>query len=271
MTGIFYEHIAEGAEQSGISPEEALSRARDMGYEGLECDLWRLQTPGTAKPDKAVKDLFDCHDMRVISVYNSYDFPHEGKEKCREKYLPHMEAAAFFGAGKILCVPGLFRQGDDRDECMERTALRLSEMCEAARGYGVTVMIEDFDDIGSPCCRTSQLEYLLGNVPGLGVAFDTGNFAYCCEDAVEAYGKLRDRVIHVHLKDRTWEQGCGKKEDISGRKMFACPAGDGFIGIRDIIKRLRADGYSGDFSVEHFGADDQMRFMERSLENLSDI
>lgn len=266
MTGIFYEHIIEGAEQRGISAGEVLETVRKIGYEGLECDLWRLRGTAAGKPDSGVKRLFDGCGMRVLSVYHVYDLPHESGEKCREKYLPHLEAAAFFGAEKILCVPGFCCPEDNTDVCMERTALRLSEMCDTAKGYGITVMIEDYDDINSPCCRTSQLEYLLGNVPSLGFAFDTGNFAYCCEDAGAAYERLCGRVVHVHLKDRSWEGECGMKEDISGRKMFACPAGEGFIGIKDIIGRLLADGYSGDFSAEHFGAADQIGFMERSFE-----
>ena len=39
---IFLEHIYEACSQRGKTLPNMLSEAREMGYTGLECDLWRL-------------------------------------------------------------------------------------------------------------------------------------------------------------------------------------------------------------------------------------
>lgn len=38
--------------------------------------------------------------------------------------------------------------------------------------------------------------------------------------------------------------------------------------MEGLVKRLLADGYAGEFSVEHFGAADQLEYMRRSAENV---
>lgn len=264
MTGIFYEHITEGAQQRGISVHAALERVRGYGFEGLECDLWRLENRAETKR------LFDSVGFKVISVYSGYDLPHETAARAEEKYRRHLETAAFFGAEKILCVPGFMEDADNEADCMKRTVERLNEMCAAAEEYNITVTVEDYDDIRSPCCKTAQIKYLLDSVPGLMFTFDTGNFAYCLENAAEAYDLLYKRTVHVHLKDRL-RSVCelpGGKADISGEMMYACPVGEGFIGIDKLTAQLAARGYKGDFSAEHFGAADQLEAMKISMENL---
>ena len=115
------------------------------------------------------------------------------------------------------------------------------------------------------------------NVPKLRFTFDTGNFAYSLENAEDAYIKLRKYVHHVHLKDRSWDSrradpdNTNGQADLSGKIMYPCESGNGFIGIAGIVKKLLTDGYSGSFSVEHFGAADQLVYMKRSAENISRI
>ncbi len=264
MTGIFYEHIIEGAEQRQISIPAALERSRKMGYEALECDLWRLNKKSETKK------LFDDTGFKVVSIYNTFDFPHETARNAREKYLPHLETAAFFGAGKVLCVPGFIEAADSEKDCMKYTAERLNEMCAAAEKYNITVTVEDYDDIKSPCCKTAQIKFLLDNVPGLMFTFDTGNFAYCLEEAAEACEMFFPRIAHVHLKDRlrSSKELPNGKADLSGKNMYPCPAGAGYTGIEGLVKKLSGNGYKGDYSVEHFGAADQLEAMEISIKNL---
>lgn len=271
MTGIFYEHIIEGAQQQGISLPAALSKVRSMGYEALECDLWRLSD------SKQTKALFDDCGFNTVSVYSTYDFPHECASRAREKYLSHLETAAFFGARKVLCVPGFINlnSGDNAAECMRRTAERLGEMCAAAESFGITVTVEDYDDINSPCCKTADIKYLLDNVPRLMFTLDTGNFAYCLESAYDAAEMLFGRIAHVHLKDRLrgreGTQMQGGKADMSGEYMYPCPVGGGYIGIGKIIGTLAEKGYKGDYSAEHFGAPNQFEYMEKSIDFLSEF
>lgn len=268
---VFYEHILEAAEQNGSTAAKMLEYAVNCGIDGLECDLWRLE-------DKAdVKTLFDSCGVNVSSIYNFFDFPHEDKNTCEVKYRKLLETAAYFGTDKVLCVPGFVNENEQISECRKIVAERLNEMCTAAKEYGVTVTLEDFDDEKSPCCTTEGLLYFMQNVDDLRYTFDTGNFRYCLESADEAYSVLKDYVVHVHLKDRSYDianadqNNTNGKADLSGAIMYPSIVCEGVIGIDKLIGRLVADGYSGRFAIEHFGAVNQAEYMKKSAENIRKV
>jgi sugar phosphate isomerase/epimerase len=271
---IFYEHIFEASEQSrtGAScpntPENILKLLKGEGIDGLECDLWRLSDR------ENVKELFERVGMRVASVYNMFDFPHDDRSVSLEKIRSCLETAAYFGAEKVLAIPGFVSEGEDETAVKETIAELLSEMCGQAKKYGIKVSLEDYDDKSSPNSTITGLEYFVRNVPELGVTFDTGNFAYSLESAEEAYERLKPYIVHVHLKDRSYDSARANadnsngKADLSGRVMYPCEVGEGFIGIEGIVKRLVRDGYGGSMSIEHFGAVNQVEYAVKSVRNV---
>ncbi len=268
---VFYEHIFEAAQQSSSTVEKMLEYAVSCGVDSLECDLWRLE-------DKTnVKALFDNCGIKISSIYNFFDFPHEDSNTCEIKYRKMLETAAYFGTDKVLCVPGFVNDNEQMSECRKIAAERLNEMCLAAKEYGVTVTLEDFDDVKSPCCTTEGLLYFMQNVDGLRYTFDTGNFCYCLESANEAYNVLKDYIVHVHLKDRSYDtanadpNNTNGKADLSGAIMYPSVVCDGVIGIDKLIEKLIADGYSGRFAIEHFGAVNQAEYMKQSAENIRKV
>ena len=265
---IFLEHIFEAAQQRNITFVQALTAAHDMGYSGLECDLWRLDDR------ENVRKTFESCGFRAASVYSMYDFLRDAPEKSLDGMKRHLETAAYFGADKVLAIPGFFQPCDDRKEGYAKFAEQLAVMCECAAGYGITVTLEDFDDAASPCCDTSGLERLIKSVPGLKFTFDTGNFAYVLEEPSDAYSRLKPYIVHAHLKDRSRDisrrspGGSNAKPDLSGAEMYPCETGAGYAGVEGLVKRMMTDGYAGDFSIEHFGAVDQMEYMRASAENV---
>ncbi|MGN1101990.1 MAG: sugar phosphate isomerase/epimerase family protein [Huintestinicola sp.] len=265
---IFLEHIYEGAEQEKISLEKMLTKAREAGYEGLECDLWRLSEKSETKK------LFDSTGLTVSSVYNMYDMGHEEFHKSKEKIYSHLETAAYFGAKTVLAVAGFINLDDNFQTVRDRMAEALCFMCEAAKKYGITVTLEDFDDNTAPYSTSDGLLWFMENVNGLGFTFDTGNFAYSLENAEDAYVKLKKYISHVHLKDRSRDSSRANadntngKPDLSGRIMYPCEAGNGYIGIEGLVKKLLSDGYKGSLSIEHFGANNQLMYMKKSADNV---
>lgn len=262
---IFYEHIIEAAGQMDISVGESLTRFRELGISGLECDSRRL----TARAE--TKRLFDSADLRVESVYEFFDFPNDTEAESLRKIDNCLETAAFFGADKLLAVPGF-----NCDPMQLRTLCGLMNiLCERARSYNIAVTVEDFDDKASPCSTIAGLEYLLKNVRELKITFDTGNFAYSLESAENAYSRLKDKIVHVHLKDRSRDvsrfNGKNGKEDTAGNLMYPCEVGGGFIPVGKILNGLLRDGYTGSFSIEHFGAPDQLEYAGRSVEYIKSI
>lgn len=265
---VFYEHIFEAAEQSGKSVEDVLEFAKGCGIELLECDLWRLSDRDYQRA------LFESCGMGVSCIYSHFDFLHDSPETSGRKYRELLSAAQYFGARNVLCIPGFFDSHKDRAEQMEKFCKGISDMCKAAEEYGVTVTIEDFDDINSTCCKMNDIRYLLDNCEGLRYTFDTGNFRYCLEDVGAAYALLSDKAVHVHLKDRSYDSdrknsdNTNGKADLSGAVMYPSEVCGGVIGIEALIKRLVSDGYDGVLAIEHFGAADQLSYMKKSAENI---
>lgn len=261
---VFLEHIYEAAEQRGITLEEALRYAKSCGIDYLECDHWRLA-------DRAMKQLFDRCGLGVSCIYEHFDFLGDSADNSEQKYRRLFETAVFYGCTKVLCIPGFSEQPEAE---LPKFAAGIARMCETAAEYGITVTVEDFDDIKSPCCRMKWLEFLLSSTSGLRYTFDTGNFRYCLEDADEAYALLKQYVSHVHCKDRSYDSvnssadGANGKADLSGAVMYPSVVGEGVIGMESIIKQLLADGYTGTLAIEHFGANNQAEYMEKSAQNL---
>ncbi len=261
---VFLEHIYEAATQRSIPLEEALRAAKSFGIDYLECDHWRLF-------DKGMKELFDRCGMGVSCIYEHFDFLNDNAAVSEEKYRRLFETAVYYGCKRVLCIPGFSEHPEDD---LPRFAEGVSAMCSAAEEYGVTVTVEDFDDIKSPCCRMKWLGYLLENISGLRYTFDTGNFRYCLESAEDAYSLLKRYVSHVHCKDRSYDtatssaDGSNGKADLSGAVMYPAAVGYGVIGMEELVRQLISDGYDGVFAIEHFGAVDQIDYMKLSADKL---
>ena len=256
VINIFLEHIYDVCAQRSMSLREALRAARGFGYSGLECDLWRLS-------ERSNRELFAECGLHAESVYCGFDFAHDERARSLSRIDECLETAEYYGAKKVLAIPGFAQSADE----LSRVVEYLSEMCRRAALHGITVSVEDYDDSRSPCSVSAKLLYLLENVEGLRITFDTGNFAYSLEDVSEAYGALSPYIVHVHAKDRAYLPLCeddAAKADVSGRMMYPCPVGSGSIDIRGVVERLAAGGWSGSVSAEHFGAADQLSCMERS-------
>lgn len=93
---------------------------------------------------------------------------------------------------------------------------------------------------------------LIENVPGLKLAFDTGNPVftddrtkekpYPKQSAWEFYSHVKDHIAYVHIKDGIWDA-------VNQRTNFSYP-GEGDGDVRRIVKDLLANGYGGGISIE---------------------
>ena len=153
---------------------------------------------------------------------------------------------------------------------ISETAMELSlESVKEAKKRGITVVMEDFDAADSPYRDAAGVRYFLDRVPELRAAFDTGNFAFCDEDELDAFELLKDRIAHVHLKDRALTPGAPEERplvSLGGRKLYAAPFGSGIIRGEEILRRLQKIGYDGVLTVEHYGAPRPLEYMERSAQ-----
>ena len=123
----------------------------------------------------------------------------------------------------------------DREACIAYTAEGIARLCAIAAEYGVTVLLEVHGDFNTAEALLPVIEAAEG-MP-FGLIWDIGHtHAPYGNDWKRFYNAVRPYIRHVHIKDKAAEK-------------LVLP-GDGEIPIREIAKRMAADGYDGYFSLE---------------------
>lgn len=262
---VFFDHILQAKEQTGKSLEELLAGVRNAGIEAVEINLTYLCE------HSLVWDALKAADLGVSCIYEFYDM---GRCNETEKVCRHVETAVKVGSKRILVVPGFlagesslqmqkampmrgnivdfFKSNDE----IKRMAEGLSFAVKYGKEKGVTVTVEDFDGLDSPLAGMYGIRWFLQQVPELMYTLDTGNFLFYGEDVLDAFELLKERIAHVHCKDRQPETKASVQ------------TGTGYIPFTEIIDRLKAQNYEGYLAIEHFDVEGQEECMRGSAEFL---
>lgn len=251
---IFYGHIVTASEQRHITKEEVLEKAKIMGFDGLEIEHYAI--------NKELSELMKCTDFEASCVYKFFQFGRGFDPDEIERFLYD---ASSVGSHKAMIIPGDFDE-TDRTIQLNNMAEGLKYICDSAEKYGITVAIEDFDSNKSPCMSVDGLQWFFNEIPELKWVFDTGNFLYSGQDVMLAFEKLKSRLCHIHLKDRLYEPFYPQDRPgkaINGHLLYPCPAGYGILPIRECIESAVKCGYDDYVVFEHFGASDQLDFINK--------
>lgn len=271
---IFYHHMAEAAKQTNSTVEEIMRIAKGAGIEYTELDYWEL-----AESDEIPNRLKKA-GLKISCIYGSFPF---GKTATAEDGLKFVRRAAELGSEKIMIIPGFWDEVPDRaagsleagltDEMRaerEKMLDIMQQMSTLAVELGMIPTIEDYDDAHSPIATAEGMLWFLDRIPELRVAFDTGNFLYSEENVLDAFEPMKDKIVHMHCKDRSLiaRSGMEEKLTVEGRALYPSIVGEGCIPMKHIIEMLEARGYDGNYAIEHFGTSDQLGYMLRSAMNL---
>ena len=284
----FFDHILQAEEQTGKHIPELLAEVKKAGISAVEINrTYLLEHPATL-------EMLETAGLQVSCIYEFYALE-RGRET--EKARRHIEIARKTKAGKILIVPGFFSVETeefvncvpDREkvwdylshsEKAQRMADGLREIVEMAGSRNIadtpiTVVIEDFDDRNSPIACVSGMQWFAEQVPGLCFTFDTGNFIIHGENIFAAWEELKDKVVHVHCKDRKISSDKSlqtQKNATPDIKECYLPAavGEGCIPIKELVYKMKEYGYRGYLAIEHFDAADQEAYMQKSAANLQE-
>ncbi len=287
---VFYEHLREASEQTGKSFEEILREARRAGITGVEMEFSTL----VKRPElnRIIKDA----GMEISCFYQFFDFGNHyaaGMHTGRKM----IDTAKSMGVPKVMIIPGFLSEEQAKllnraSTSFEETAAymgavaevlamrdAIAELTEYAKDRGIAVTLEDFDNFTSPIARMNPIKWFLEQVPGLQHTLDMGNYAFSNESIAEAYDLFKEQIGHVHCKDRgeeaeedeaIWEAlGLPYGEELFHRRgIRPVPVGDGYLPIAELVGKLKEQGYEGYLAIEHFGAPDQLGFMQKSAEYL---
>ena len=256
---VFAVHINNIAQQENISFTEAAIKVREMGYSGADVYPYQenilpiLDSLGFGHSCAIVHinylgaehvDSIDINTPRGFNRGGWGDLENAAISFVKKYHYPH-----------LMLVPAVLPQ-DATPEDTDKVRQHVAAFASRCQAEDIDLVVESYDNKASLCYGSERLQDLLSRSKTLGVAFDIGNFTYAGEDPVEAYETLKDRVRHVHLKDRA-----------SLDDMTSVPAGTGCSKISTVLQKMEEADYDGWYTVEIFGSRQMLSDLEVAYRN----
>lgn len=198
--------------------------------------------------------------VSVCCYISGISFFAKEKAICRA-LAREMDIAANLGARLFMIVPytmfldPIKAKAMGRSRVLEKLVQGFRLAVEMGKAYGLQVCFETTPDKQIRLSGTEDCRYVLDRVPGLGLVFDTANMLPQGDDPLESYGALKEYILHVHLKDVELVNAkptlFEPEVAADGRLMRGTVFGKGVIPVREIHRRMLADGYSGTFALEY--------------------
>jgi sugar phosphate isomerase/epimerase len=225
--------------------EQAVDAAARYDYAGLELRLLdgELLTPDLdTAARRRVRDACEQAGLALICVDTSVRVaqpdPQARGAQVRDG-LAFLELAAEWGAPLIRVFGGPPPSADPQ-AAIDGAAACLEPLAERARDLGVAVALETHDAFARGSTVAQVLDKLGG---GAGALWDTLHPYRMGEATAETVRLLRDRILHVHIKDGRQPAGGGTDWDLT-------LLGEGQVPVPEILGELRRGGYDGWLAVE---------------------
>jgi sugar phosphate isomerase/epimerase len=168
-----------------------------------------------------------------------------GKIKITDPFEPHLERLAraldlctFYETPRLRVFSYYIPDGIDRDDVRGEVLRRTQETARRAEDRGVSLFLENEKGIyGDTAPRVFDVLQAV-DYACLSCAFDPANFLEVGQPIDEAWGLLRPKTLHFHVKDF---------DPATGRNV---PAGQGGGKIPELIADAVAHGYDGFCTLE---------------------
>jgi len=188
------------------------------------------------KPEEvqATRKRLKDHGLKALVVRGDVDWT---KPTAPDDLVPQLETCKKMGVKYMF----LSVKGDWPDERKQVIYERLRKAGDAAAKYGVTLTVETHPQLGTNA--DVHLATMKGvNHPNVRVNFDTGNITYYNKDrdAVTELKKIIDYVGTVEIKDHNAQFETWNFPTL----------GKGKVNIPEVVKILKAHGYTGPITIE---------------------
>ena len=246
-------------DEAGNTIDAQIAATRELGWKHIEAR--GVEAPGFPKanlhdiPDNAF-DLVEqklkengigvyCFGSTIMNWAKTIETPWDVTLAEVRRAIPRMTR---LGTRFVRIMS--FKPKDDDERIPALVFDRVLEVTKMFLGAGITPVHENCMNYGG--MSWIHAVELLDQAPGLKWVFDTGNPVFNRDrskpkpwprqDAWEFWEHVRDHVVHIHVKDATWNQS---KNDAD----YNWP-GEGQGRVRDILKDAFARGYDGGISIE---------------------
>lgn len=259
---VFYDHIVDVHKQNNIPICEAAKIVHDMGINYVDINSVNL-----LEHYDETMNILKNSSMEISCICHFCNFESDTNMTQARRVL---DIAAENGVTKVLVIPGNISCEKKREYEIRQMIYCLQLLSEYGLSKNITVCLEDFDGEASPLSGRVLVRFLQ-ECALVQCAFDTGNFLFWEENVFQYFELLKDRIVHVHLKNRSCIGTSGETPMISiyGNKYYSSPVGVGVIQMEDIITRLRMIKYDGIYAIEHYGSQNQLEYIKKSVEWLN--
>jgi L-ribulose-5-phosphate 3-epimerase len=206
----------EGVEpMGGMNREEVLAALKESGLQAASvCDHVHWVKPLSA-PDEAT---------RKVGL---------------EGLLQSLRDAHAYGAGSVLLVPGIARDGVSYEQCWQRSIVEIKKAIPVAKDLGVKISIEN---VGNNFITTPEqaMDFLDAiNSEWVGWHFDIGNVGRTYGPAERWIQVLGKRIVRIHVKDFS------TKPSVAGVRGERPKLLDGGTNWPAVMNALDGAGYQG--------------------------
>ena len=113
----------------------------------------------------------------------------------------------------------------------------LTEAVRVAEPRGILIGLECHQQYSRTPDGLDRI-YALVKSPAIGINFDTGNAYLCGHDPLKWLTRVVDRLVHLHAKDISIEQGGAERGKVTGTPV-GCACGDGVVDWSRVIEICR--------------------------------
>lgn len=246
-------------DEAGNGIAAQIRAAQELGWKHLE--MRGVEVPGFPKAnfhdipdqafDTALGNLADagigvcCFGSTIMNWAKTMNTPFEVTLDEVTRCIPRIQKAR----AKFVRIMS-FKPGDAEDQIPAVVFERVREVTRRFLDAGITPVHENCMNYGGMSWQHAL--QLLENAPGLKWLFDTANPVFNADrmkpkpwpqqDPWEFWTQVRDHVVHIHVKDATWNPA---KKDAD----YNWP-GEGQGRVRDILQDAFARGFDAGISIE---------------------
>jgi sugar phosphate isomerase/epimerase len=245
------------ADEAAADIQGQIRATKALGWEFIESRNVggrNIHDIGDAEFDKVVADLdsagirVNCFGSAIANWGKAITDPADSSLAEARRAIPRMRR---LGTKLVRIMSfAVLKDRDPEDQMAGERFRRVRELQKMFTDEGLTPVHENCMNYGGMGWIYTQK--LLENVPGLKLAFDTGNPVSSDDRAKsrpwpkqsswEFYSHVREHVAYVHIKDGVWDKATQKMR-------FTYP-GEGDGDVRRIVKDLMSRGYDGGVSIE---------------------
>ncbi len=228
-----------------LSLNDWVQMARKLGLDGIEMYKPYLKEGERDKDSMSrISDMIHAVGLEV-SMFTSYaDLSHpepSNREGQMASIRWDVDAAVVFRTHVVRLTAGRWYEGQSPEKTLRRIAEGLKGSLDYAEGKGVALALEDHPQVGTQIADFVRILELVDD-ERLKVNLDTSNPMEAGDDPVELAKRVKARVVHVHVSDRS----TNLQHQVVGSEAGAVD----FVSIFHILKEA---GYDGWLSLEAGG------------------